>query len=208
MAVPQSELVEALREAGVLRHGLFTLRSGAKSPVYVDLRQIPSVPSAMDVVTSALAAVTRVLGAEAIAGAETAGIPLAAVVAHKTRLPMLYVRKEPKGYGTSSQIEGLVRTGQRAVLVDDLITDGGSKFVFLDALASAGVRAEDVLVILDREQGGRATLQDRGVRLHALLTLRELLAELLRLGALEPAHHAEILAYLDDPAGWEASLKI
>jgi orotate phosphoribosyltransferase len=202
------ELAVALREANVLKHGLFTMRSGSKSPVYVDLRHVPSVPSSFDAVTNALAEAVRYLGVDVVAGAETAGIPLAAVVAIKTRLPMVYVRKEPKGYGTGSQIEGIVREGVRVALLDDLITQGTSKFVFLDALNRARVDAKDVLVILDREQGGSAALMERGVRLHALLTLRDLLNAYRSIGALTADQHTEIAAYLDDPEAWEASLKV
>jgi len=202
------ELAAALREANVLKHGLFTLRSGARSPVYVDLRHLPSVPSSFGLVTDALVEAVRYLGVDVVAGAETAGIPLAAAVAIKTRLPMIYVRKEPKGYGTGSQIEGIVREGVRVCLMDDLITQGTSKFVFLDALNRAGVESHDVLVILDREQGGSEALAERGVRLHALLTLRDLLNAYLEMGALTVDQHTEIVAYLDDPAAWEASLNV
>jgi orotate phosphoribosyltransferase len=206
--MPKSAIASALHQANVLKYGLFTLRSGAKSPVYVDLRQVPSVPSAMDALTDALAEQAVALGADVIAGAETAGIPLAAVIAHKTRLPMVYVRKEPKAYGTGSQVEGLLVKGQKVVLIDDLITQGTSKFVFLDALERAEAQAEDILVILDREQGGRKAMEKRGKRLHRLITLRELLTEYRALGALTPDQYTEIVAYLDHPGAWEASLRV
>lgn len=206
--MPSSELAIVLREANVLKHGLFTLRSGERSPVYVDLRQIPSVPSSFGAVTEALVEVVRSLKVEVVAGAETAGIPLAAVVAVKTRLPMIYVRKEPKGYGTGSQVEGVLRPGAQVVLIDDLITQGTSKFVFLDALERAGASVNDVLVILDREQGGKRALAERGVRLHALLTLRDLLSAYRKIGALTDEQYTEITAYLDNPRAWEASLRV
>ncbi|MDA1191412.1 MAG: orotate phosphoribosyltransferase, partial [Candidatus Poribacteria bacterium] len=174
MPVSKTDLAAALHDADVLKHGLFTLRSGAKSPIYVDLRQLPSVPKSMDVVTTALAEVARTLDVEALAGAETAGIPLAAVVGHKTGLPMLYVRKEPKAYGTGSQVEGLFVRGQKVALLDDLITQGTSKMVFLDALDTAGLVSNDVLIILDRQQGGAESLQERGRTLHSLITLDDL----------------------------------
>lgn len=202
------ELALVLREANVLKHGLFTLRSGERSPVYVDLRQVPSVPSSFEAVTEALAEVVCSLGGEIVAGAETAGIPLAAVVAVKTHRPMIYVRKEPKGYGTGSQVEGTFRPGARVVLIDDLITQGTSKFVFLDALERAGASVKDVLVILDREQGGSRALAGRGVRLHALLTLRDLLSAYHKIGALTNEQYTEIVAYLENPRAWEASLRV
>ncbi|MBM3215678.1 orotate phosphoribosyltransferase [Candidatus Poribacteria bacterium] len=208
MALASADIASALRAANVLKHGIFTLRSGAKSPIYVDLRHVPSVPASIDTLTDALAERIRQVGAYIVAGAETAGIPLAAIIAHKLRLPMVYVRKEPKAHGTGSQVEGVLEPGARVALVDDLITQGTSKFVFLDALKAASVRCEDVVVILDREQGGTSALAARGATLHALITLRQLLDEYTAMGALSRDQHTEIRAYLDDPTGWEASLRV
>ncbi len=206
MTIGTADVARALHDAQVLKHGLFTLRSGAKSPVYVDLRHLPSVPAAMDVVTDALADRVRRLDVDAIAGAETAGIPLAAIVGLKTTLPMLYVRSQPKAHGTGSQVEGIVRHGDRIVLMDDLITHGTSKFVFLDALEEAGTLPERVLVILDRQEGGTEALVERGKTLEALLTLRDLLDEFRKMNALDGPQYEDILAYLDDPEAWRAAL--
>ena len=187
----------ALREAQVLKFGRFMLRSGAESPVYVDLRRLPSFPQAMDAVADALAEKAAELSAEALIGAETAGIALAAVAAQKLRLPMAYVRKAPKEYGSRSQLEGFIQEGARAVLVDDLITQGTSKFAFLDGLDAAGASVNDVIVVLDREQGGSEALRQRGRTLHALITLRRLVEEFARAGEISDAQLRETLQYLD-----------
>ena len=206
MPTSKADIAEALVKAEVLRHGVFTLKSGARSPIYVDLRVVPSSPESMDVITSGLAEACAELGVDVVAGAETAGIPLAAVVGHKLSMPMLYVRKEPKGYGTGSQIEGVWRPGQRVALLDDLITQGTSKFSFLEGLARAEIDAACILVVLDRQQGGTEAVAARGSELRSLITLDEMLDEYLRVGALDRAQFDDIRAYLADPEAWEHAL--
>ncbi len=206
MPTSKAQIAQALVKAEVLRHGVFTLKSGARSPIYVDLRVLPSVPEAIDVVTDGLAEACGTLGVDVVAGAETAGIPLAAVVGHKLAMPMIYVRKEPKGYGTGSQIEGVTQPGQRVALLDDLITQGTSKLTFLDGLARAEIDVACILVVLDRQQGGTEAVAARGSELHSLITFDEMLTEYLRLGALDQGQHDDIRAYLADSEAWERDL--
>jgi orotate phosphoribosyltransferase len=206
MPTSKAQIAAALVKAEVLRHGVFTLKSGARSPIYVDLRVLPSDPDAMDIVTDGLAEACIRLGVDVVAGAETAGIPLAAVVGHKLKMPMIYVRKEPKGYGTGSQIEGVTHPGQRVALLDDLITQGTSKFTFLEGLARAEIDVACILVVLDRQQGGTEAVAARGSELHSLITFDEMLTEYLGLGALTQGEHDDIRKYLADPEGWERAL--
>ncbi len=115
------------------------------------------------------------IGAEsidAVAGGETAGIPFAAWLADRLELPMLYVRKKPKGFGRNAQIEGDVREGARVILVEDLASDGKSKLVFTDALRAAGCQVSDTFVIFHYGifKGSAEHLAEHGIRLHALAT--------------------------------------
>ncbi len=197
----------ALCEAGVVRFGVFTYVSGAKGPVYVDMRVLPSTVSAMDAVTDAMAELVGRIGPDVLAGAETAGIPLAAVLSMKTRIPMIYVRKRPKAHGTHSQVEGLLADGQSVLLVDDMITDGGSKLAFVQGIRDAGGTVDDALVVLDRLQGGVETLSGVGVTLHSLINLPELLDYMLAEGLLDRATYDEVLSYLADPDAWQRSLE-
>ena len=122
----------------------YTFTSGWASPVYIDCRKIVSFPRARRMVAEAAAAtVLREIGFEsvdAVAGGETAGIPFAAWIADQLDLPMLYVRKKPKGFGRDAQIEGDLQEGSRVLLVEDLATDGKSKVNFVEALRTAGAR--------------------------------------------------------------------
>ncbi len=104
-----------------------------------------------------------------MAGGETAGIPFAVALAGDLAKPVLYVRKKPKDYGIATRLEGeLPFPGARVLLVEDLITDGGSKLTFIEALRDAGAVVEDALVLFDREQGGTEVLATQGVRLHSV----------------------------------------
>ncbi len=116
----------------------FILTSGAASPVYIDCRKLISFPriraALMDFGISVLAQDAGFEAFDSVAGGETAGIPFAAFMAERLALPMQYVRKKPKGFGRNAQIEGHLAENSRVLLVEDLATDGGSKFMFADAL--------------------------------------------------------------------------
>ena len=129
----------------------FTLTSGAKSPVYIDCRKIISFPRAraamMDHGKTVIMNEVGFESLDALAGGETAGIPFAAWLAERTALPMQYVRKKPKGFGRDARIEGDIHEGQRVLLVEDLMTDGGSKLSFIEALRMAGAECAHTFVI-------------------------------------------------------------
>lgn len=128
----------------------FTLTSGTKSPVYIDCRRLISFvderEEAIGMLESLVFDVVRE-PIDFIAGGETAGIPYAAFLSAKMRLPMLYVRKQPKGFGRNAQVEGSPRKRALAILVEDLMFDGGSKVNFINGLRSAGLLVNHVFVI-------------------------------------------------------------
>src|SRR5207302_7290076 len=160
----------------------FTFTSGWASPVYVDCRKVISFPRARRaIIDMAVAKIEREIGFEsidAVAGGETAGIPYAAWIADRLGLPMLYVRKKPKGFGRNAQIEGDVRAGARTLLVEDLTTDGRSKINFCKALREAGAIVEHVFVnfYYDIFPEAKRTLEELEVRLHYLATWWDVLA--------------------------------
>ena len=197
-------VAKALCDANVVRFGDFTLASGRKSPIYIDLRILPSVPKSMEVIAEELGKAAKDMGITVVAGAETAGIPIAMAISMKTGIPMVYVRRKPKRYGTNSMIEGILTKEDKAVLIDDLITNGGSKMTFIDGIKQAGAAVNDVLVILDREQGGSETLSKEGVKLHSLITLKELLEYMKSNKLLIDEQYNNVIAYLDNPDAWEA----
>lgn len=189
-------ILQALADANVVKFGEFTLVSGEKSPIYVDLRALPSNPQSFDTVTTGLAELARSAGATVLAGMETAGIPLAAAMAIKLKMPMAYVRKKTKDYGTKSRIEGIIKSDDKVALVDDLMTRGTSKMDFVEAVKESGNDVKDLVIVLDREQGGRDELARMGVRLHNLVTLKELLAYLFDKRKITKGQYDTVLAYL------------
>lgn len=191
------KIAKALVDAKVIKFGNFKLLSGKVSPVYVDVRILPSNPESMQIVVDELVKVVKKLDIDTIAGAETAGIPLAAAIAIKTKMPMIYVRKEPKGYGTMSMIEGLLEKNQKVVLIDDMATDGFSKLKFIEGVRQAGAIVENVVIVLDREQGAKATIKKAGAKLYSLITLREILDYMKENNLVDEKTYDEVMAYLE-----------
>lgn len=186
----------------------FTLTSGRASPVYVDCRKIISFPRARaQLMDFACELIQRSVGYESIdciAGGETAGIPFAAWIAERLGLPMLYVRKKPKGFGRNAQIEGHLPEGSRVLLVEDLATDGGSKLNFVDAIRQAEAKIAHTFVIFHYGifPEGVATLAERGVTLHALATWWDALGVAERNGYLAETEVAAVRRFLQDPETW------
>lgn len=175
-----------LLESGALVHrpdAPFVLHSGRKSPVRIDCRRLIAFPRLrrhlVEIAADTLADRFGLERFDAIAGGETAGIPYAAWLADRFMLPMLYVRKSPKGFGRNARIEGRLAEGQRVLLVDDVTTDGTSLLGFADALRDAGARVDHAFVILDHDLDPqhRSALAGAGLEVLALTTAGDLLEE-------------------------------
>ena len=168
-------LADALLEAGCVKFGEFTLKSGLKSPIYIDLRQVISHPKLLEQIGSAYLPILKELEFKRIAGLPYAAIPIATAISLQGGYPMIYPRKEVKVYGTKAEIEGEFHTGETVVVIDDLATTGGSKFEAIEKLTAAGLKVKDVVVLIDRQSGAKEALEQAGFRLHAVLTISELL---------------------------------
>ena len=206
-------MARLLLEGGAVRvsHGQpFTLAAGWASPAYIDCRLLIGEPRLRRaaVALAAEAIRTNFAGAppEAVAGAETAGIPWAAWLAEALDLPLRYVRKRPLGIGRNAQVEGGPVEGMRTLLVDDLMTDGGSKVAFTRGLRSAGAVVEQALVLFQHGTfpGGAARMEKLGLELLALATWRALRA-VDGPAALRPADRAVLERFLADPIAWSAA---
>ncbi|MHB1218753.1 MAG: orotate phosphoribosyltransferase [Alphaproteobacteria bacterium] len=189
----------------------YIFTSGRISPVYIDCRKIIAFPKQRTEIVTLMADLIRrdiaVEGIDAVAGGETAGIPYGAWMADRLNLPMLYVRKQPKGFGRMAQIEGDMPPGWTVPLVEDLATDGGSKHVFIKALRDAGAIVHDVIVVFHYGifPQSMESLKAIGVRLHALATWRDVLDEARRGGDFPAAILDKIEVFLADPDGWAAA---
>ncbi len=191
-----TNLPTALFDANCVQFGSFTLKSGLTSPIYVDLRLLVSHPSLLRDAAHAMAEVARGLEFDRFAAIPYAGLPIGVALALEMERPLIYPRREVKAHGTRRAIEGGFEPGETVLLVDDLITRGDSKLEAIAPLEAAGLTVRDVLVLIDREQGGEQDLAQRGYRLHAVLRLAEILDVLRETGRITPAQHAKVLAYL------------
>jgi orotate phosphoribosyltransferase len=211
MSTPGEAMARLLLQAGAVQVSdgqPFILAAGWASPAYVDCRLLIGEPHLRRAATALAAeAIRRDFGAalpDAIAGAETAGIPWAAWLAEALDLPLRYVRKRPLGIGRNAQVEGGSVEGQRVLLVDDLMTDGGSKVAFARGLRSAGAHVDHALCLFHHGTfpGGAERMEKLGLTLIALASWRDVLAVE---GGLQPGARATLERFLADPVTWSAA---
>jgi orotate phosphoribosyltransferase len=189
-------LALTLFEIGAVRFGEFTLHSGKISPIYVDLRLLASFPSALRQAAAVYKSILETMTFDLLAATPLAGLPIGTAISLEMNLPLVYARPSAKGYGTGKRIEGKWAVGQRAVMVDDLITSGDSLLQGMVMLESAGLRVSEAVVLLDREQGGREMLQSKGYRLTSAMTLDEMLEVYVADGKLDREERDKVLRSL------------
>ena len=170
-----ARLADGLLEAGCIKFGQFTLKSGMISPIYIDLRQLVSYPKLLEQVARAYIPILTRLSFDRLAGLPYAALPIATAISIQGGWPMIYPRKEAKTYGMKAELEGLYKDGERIVVIDDLATTGGSKFEVIEKLIMAGLKVEDVVVLIDRQSGAKEALAGGGYKLHSVTTLTNLL---------------------------------
>jgi orotate phosphoribosyltransferase len=190
-----------------------TFRSGLRSPVYVDGRRLVSHPGPWHVVVDALcdaisggATAEAAIAADVVAGVEAAGIPHSSAVAYAASLPSVFVRKEAKGHGLGRRVEGGEIVGRRAVLIEDLVTTGGSSLSAIEALREAGATVADCLAITTYGFGSmREAFASAGVRLTVLTSIEDVVVEAVAAGSLEHSGATVIRGWLADPQGWSGA---
>ncbi|HEY44565.1 MAG TPA: orotidine-5'-phosphate decarboxylase [Anaerolineae bacterium] len=189
-------LADALLEAGCVRFGEFKLKSGAKSPIYIDLRLLASKPNLLTHAASAYLPILQGLHYDRLAALPYAALPIATAISLQTGRPMVYPRKEIKDYGTGYAVEGGYERGEKVVLIDDLVTTGGSKFEGIERLEAAGLEVHDVVVLIDREGGAAQELAEAGYRLHAVYTLSQLIEHWVGVGKVSPQQADEVKRFM------------
>jgi uridine monophosphate synthetase len=191
-----SELILALADIGAVQFGDFTLASGQRSPIYIDLRLLASHPEVLAQVALVYAQVLAALDFHRLAAIPYAALPIGTAVSLATGRPLIYPRKEAKAHGGARQIEGAFEPGEKAVVLDDVITTGASKLAAIAPLEAAGLEVQDVVVLIDREGSGRADLAAAGYRLHAAFRLTDLVEALARMGRIQPHQRDRVIDFL------------
>jgi uridine monophosphate synthetase len=190
------DLAVQLYDAGCVQFGEFTLASGKKSPIYIDLRRMVSYPELLGSAAQMLEEAAAGISYDLLAAVPYAALPVTALLSGRTGKPMIYPRKEVKAHGTGKAVEGKVEPGKTALVVEDVITTGGSILEAIATLEAGGVIVNDVAVLVDRDQGGRNALRERGYGLSAVLEIGRLLDALLQAQRIDGATHASVAAYL------------
>ena len=197
---PFRALVNGLFSSGCVKFGSFTLASGQRSPVYLDLRRLVSYPDVLDMAVEAYIDRLISLDYDCLAGVPYAALPIAAIAASRLKRPMIYPRKEAKTHGTSQMVEGVFQQGQRALLLEDVITSGGSILTAAETLRAAGLTVRDAVVLVDREQGGVAALAAQGINARAVLSMHQILERLQAQDLIDQSTFLEVKQYLDGAA--------
>lgn len=186
-------LALTLHDIGAIQLGNFTLHSGKTSPIYLDLRLLVSYPAALKQATQAYRAMLEKLTFDLLAAAPLAGLPIGTAICLDMNIPLIYPRKTAKTYGTGKSIEGKWQVGQTAVIIDDLVTSGDSIMQVIAPVKASGLMVQDAVVLIDRQQGGADNLRKAGYRLHAVMTISQLLSSLEENGRINTDQRAQIL---------------
>ena len=164
---------------GIIKFGRFTLKSGIESPFYVDLRPLASDPKILKKLANYLLEMLPLDNFDIICGVPYAALPMATAMSLESYIPLIIKRKEAKSYGTKKLIEGIYEKGQNCLLVEDVITSGKSLVETIDEVENEGIKVSDIVVVLDRQQGGKEKLEAKGYTVHSLFNISEVV-EILR----------------------------
>ena len=184
----KTELAKILNRIGALRFGTFKLTNGEISPYYIDLRIVPSFPDAFKLICDLYIELIKTDigtdGFDRMAGIPTAGISFASIAAYQLKKPFLYVRTAERQHGRGRSVEGILLPGNRVLLMDDLITKGGSILKAAEAVRAEGGLVTDAVVLMDREENGKQNLGIDSIKLHYLLTTSQFARKLHNMGAI------------------------
>jgi len=185
----KDQMANILFKLDSIKFGVFKLSSGKASPYYIDLRVIPSFPDVFREICDFYAEyITSSIGLknfDRTAGIPVAGIIFASQIAYNLRKPFLFVSKGVRLHGRQRRVEGVLASGDRVLLIDDLITTGLTIKKTANAVRAEGGVVTDAVVFLDREEGGKQQLEKCGIKLHALLKINEIANTLYDLGAID-----------------------
>lgn len=192
----RANILAKIFDLEIIKFGHFTLKSGISSPFYVDLRAIASSPILLQQLAQELLTLCPEENYELICGVPYAALPLATVMSIENNTPLIIKRKESKGYGTNKLIEGIFRKGQKALIVEDVITSGKSLLETIPELENEGLIVEDIVIVIDRQQGGKQLLEKAGYRVHILFSIEDVIDVFQQKGLINNNTKASVLQFL------------
>ncbi|RNC52784.1 orotidine-5-phosphate decarboxylase/orotate phosphoribosyltransferase, partial [Trypanosoma cruzi] len=166
------------------------------SPIYLDLRRLVTHPSILRVVAREYANVLRTLQFDRLVGLPYAALPIATAISLEMNIPLVYPRREAKSYGTKAAIEGDYKKGDRVVVIDDIVTTGGTKLEAIEKLKAAGLEIVSIVVLIDREMGAKKFLGSLGYELEAVVTLSQLLPLWRQAGAITQQQMKDVHSFM------------
>lgn len=190
------KLALELHKIGIIKFGKFTFKSGIDSPMYVDLRILVSYPKILKYITHEYVKIMKDLKFDRIAGIPYAAMPIASAISMEMEKPLIYRRKETKGYGTNKMIEGEYKKGETIAIIDDLITKGDSKLETIETFLAEGLKIKDFIVLLDYEKGGSEILRSKGYKLHSAMTIAELIDNIYAAKVIDDAMYKKVKEFL------------
>ena len=168
----RDELARRIADVALL-HGEFTLRSGRKSSYYLDKYRFETQPDVL-LALGRMFAEHVTAQTDRIAGAELGAVPLAAAAGMAANKPIVFIRNQKKEYGTAKQIEGVINSGERILIVEDILTTGGQVIEAVKTIRDAGCEIEKIVAVIDRLEGARQSIESQGLVLVTLFTIRDL----------------------------------
>ena len=193
----KAQLVFSLHTIGAIKFGAYKLKSGMISPFYLDLRILVSYPQVLRETAQVMAQELAPLKFDRIAAIPYAALPIGTAVALEMDRPLIYPRREKKDYGTGRAVEGEYRAGETVVVIDDVITTGASKLEAIEPLATAKLKVHDIVVLVDREQGGAQEIAKRGYQVHSIFKITEMMRILEDAGKVSDSQHRDVLTFLE-----------
>ena len=189
-------LILELYKIGAVKIGEFKLKSGLISPIYFDLRVTMSYPKLLQAIAASFGNLSADCQYNEVCGVPHAAVPMATALSLYTNTPLLMARKEGKDHGTKKMVEGVFNKGDTVLLVEDVITTGGSILETIQTIEKEGLAVKDVLVFIDREQGGKNSLINKGYNFRSLCTSTEIVDILSSEGVIDEATTQRLKDYL------------